>query len=215
MELAVTLRKEKARELKQLRKQNIVPWVIYGKYIDAPMNISCDKQDFLRIYRSAGYSMPITLEGDGIDQLVLIHDIQVDPVTDYVMHVDFITLKKWQKVQTEVQIVVDGVAPVEKLWLWNIQLVKDTVEIEALPKDLPHDIKIDISGIENTNDVIFVKDLDLGKGVELIDDPEQAIITVSAIVEEVEEETEESNDSEAEAPGEAPTTEEKTEENKE
>jgi large subunit ribosomal protein L25 len=71
------------------------------------VTISCDKQDFLRIYKSAGYSMPITLKGNDVDQLVLIHDIQVDPVTDFVLHVDFITLKKGQKVQTEVLLVVE------------------------------------------------------------------------------------------------------------
>ncbi|NOZ44197.1 MAG: hypothetical protein GXP45_03535 [bacterium] len=122
--------------------------------------------------------------------MVLIHEIQVDPVTDYVLHVDFITLKKGQKVETEVQIVVVGVAPVEKLGFGNVQLVQDTVEIEALPKDLPHNIELDISSIETVNDIVFAKDLILGTGVTLKSDSEQAIITVSAVAEDVEEEEE-------------------------
>jgi len=190
MELTVQLRTEKAKKLKLLRKQNIVPAIVYGKYIDAPVLISLDKQEFIKAYDDSGYSMPITLKWDGVDQLVLIHEIQVDPVTDYVLHVDFITLKKGQKVETEVQIVVVGVAPVEKLGFGNVQLVQDTVEIEALPKDLPHNIELDISSIETVNDIVFAKDLILGTGVTLKSDSEQAIITVSAVAEDVEEEEE-------------------------
>lgn len=212
MELAVNLRTEKAKELKKLRNKDIVPCIVYGKYIDAPVTISCNKQDFIKAYKDAGYSMPITLKGDGVDQLVLIHNIQVDPVTDYVLHVDFITLKKGQKVQTEVQIIVEWEAMVEKLGLWNVQLVKDSIEIEALPKDLPHNIVVDISKLETINDVIFVKDLDLGTGVELIGDPEQAVITVLAIVEEVEEEVSEETTEWEEGGAAAEGTEEPTEE---
>jgi large subunit ribosomal protein L25 len=103
--------------------------------------------------------------------------------------------------------VVEWDAPVEKLWLWNVQVVKDSIEIEALPKDLPHNIVVDISKLETTNDVIFVKDLDLWTWVELIDDPEQAVVIVSAIAEEEEEVVEESS----EVAGEEKTWEEKTE----
>lgn len=163
MELAVQARTVKGKKLKKIRKEDQVPCIVYGRYIDAPVNLMCQKQEFLKIYKNAGYSMPITLKGDDLDQLVLIHDIQVDPVTDYVMHVDFITLKKGEKVETDVQIVLEGNAPVEKLGLGNVQQVKDTVSIEALPKDLPHNIVVDISGFEDLSDVVFVKDLIVGK----------------------------------------------------
>jgi large subunit ribosomal protein L25 len=159
MDLAVQVRELKGKKLKNVRKEDQVPCVVYGKYIDAPMSLMCQKQEFIKAYKSAGYSMPLTLKGDGIEQLVLIHDIQVDPVTDYVLHVDFLTLKQGQKVETEVQIILQGVAPIEKLGLGKVQLVKNAVSIEAFPKDLPHDIKVDISSLTTVNDVIFVKDL--------------------------------------------------------
>lgn len=211
LQLAANVRKEKGKELKNLRKKEIIPGIVYGKYIDAPMNISFDKQEFLKVYKAGGYSTPITLKGDGVDQLVLLHDIQVDPVTDYVLHVDFITLKKGQKVETEVAIVVEGLAPVEKLGLGKVQLVKDAVEIEALPKDLPHDIKVDVSGLETINDVIFVKDLAVDKGVTLLGDLEQPVVTVLELVEESEEETtEEATAETGETPAAAEGAEEKT-----
>lgn len=66
-------------------------------------------------------------------------------------------------------------------------MVKDFIEVEAFPQDLPHDVTIDISVIQNINDVIVVKDLKFSDKVEVLDDPEQAIVTVLIITEEVEE----------------------------
>jgi large subunit ribosomal protein L25 len=63
-------------------------------------------------------------------------------------------------------------------------LVKDFIEVEAFPQDLPHDITIDISVIQTMNDTIFVKDLKVSDKVEILDDPEQAIVTVLTMAEE-------------------------------
>ncbi|MEI7558490.1 MAG: hypothetical protein WCJ45_06970 [bacterium] len=75
----------------------------------------------------------------------------------------------------------------EKLGEGKIQLIKDFIEVEAFPQDLPHDITIDISVIQNINDVITVKDLSFSDKVKVLDDPEQAVVTVLIITEEVEE----------------------------
>jgi len=176
--------------VKNLRKDNVIPGVLYGKHVGDPVVLSFDKQEFIKIYKKSGYSTPITLKGDGVDQLTLIQDIQLDPVTDYVLHVDFLGLKKGEKVKTAVTIILTGESIIEKLGEWKVQLVKNEVEVEALPKDLPHNITIDISYIESANDVIFVKDLVVGNGVEIVDDMEQAVVTVMALAEEVIEEEE-------------------------
>ncbi|MBU0626842.1 hypothetical protein KKG31_08245 [Patescibacteria group bacterium] len=70
----------------------------------------------------------------------------------------------------------------------KIQLIKDSVEIEALPKDLIHDITIDISEIKEMSETIFVKDLKVSDAITILDDMEQAILTVVALDEEEEEE---------------------------
>ncbi|MEI6673331.1 MAG: hypothetical protein WCL02_08770 [bacterium] len=68
-----------------------------------------------------------------------------------------------------------------------MQLVKDFIEVEAFPQDLPHDVTIDISAIQTVNDVIVVGDLKFSSKVEVLDDPEQAIVTVLILTEETEE----------------------------
>ncbi len=131
------------------------------------------------------------MEWKDVSELVLVQNIQLDPVSDVVLHVDFLAVKRDEKVKTEVSIIVTGEAPVEKLGDGRVQLVKDFIEVEAFPQDLPNQIELDISEIKELSDVIFVKDLKLSDKVEVLDDPEQAILTVLtlAVEEEVEEET--------------------------
>jgi len=146
--------------------------------------VSCVKNDFIKRYKEAGYSTPITLKGKDIDQMVLIQDIQIDPVTDNLMHVDFLAIKQDEKVKTEVPIVLIGESSVEKLGEGKIQLIKDFIEVEAFPQDLPHNITIDISVIKTMNDTVFVKDLKVSDKVEILDDLEQAVLTVLKLAEE-------------------------------
>ena len=92
--------------------------------------------------------------------------------------------------------------------------MKDFIEVEALPQDLPHDITIDISVIQNMNDVIFVKDLKVSSKVEILDDLEQALVTVVTMTEETVEEAPVVTAAEGAAAGAAPAKDEKKEEKK-
>lgn len=173
------------KKVASIRREWYVPAVVYWKHIAKPILIDCFKNDFLRLYKETGFSTPITLKGDGTDEFVLIHDIQKDPVTDYLIHIDFLAVRRDEKVTADIQLVLSGESTVEKLGEWKIQLVRDTIEVEAFPQDLPHNIIIDISKIKTANDVIFVKDLDVWSKVEILDDPEQPVVTVLALAEEV------------------------------
>jgi len=108
----------------------------------------------------------------------------LDPVSDVLLHVDFLAVKSDEKVTTEVAIKLIGESPIEKLGEGKIQLVKDFIEVEAFPQDLPHDITIDISTIQNINDAVFVKDLKVSDKVEILDDAEQVLVTVVTMAEE-------------------------------
>jgi len=185
MKLTVISRQDK--KAKDLRKEGLIPGIIYGKHMSAPLAVACKRNDLIKKYKEAGYSTPLTLDGDGIDQLVLIQDIQVDPVTDILIHIDFLAVNKDEKVTTDIPVKLIGESIIEKSWEGQIQLIKDSIEVEAFPQDLPSEITIDISVIQTINDTIFVKDLKFSSKVEVLDDPEQAIITVALTVEEVEE----------------------------
>jgi len=182
MKLHVSLRTEEKN--KAIRTAGNIPAVIYGKHVTTPISIVCQKNDFIKKFKEAGYSTPLTLEGEGIDQFVLIQDMQLDPVSDVVLHVDFLAVNKNEKVTTEIPVKLVGESPIEKLGEGKIQLLKDFIEVEAFPQDLPHGVQIDISVIEKMDDTIFVKDIKLSDKVEILDDLEQPLITVLKLAEE-------------------------------
>ena len=177
MKLTVQLREETGKNVKRIRKDWLVPAVVYGKMLEAPVLLKCVKNDFIRVYRTSGYSTPIELTG-AVDQLVLLHAMQLDPVTDEVLSLDFLAVDKHQKVTANVPVVLVGESTVEKLNQGKIQLVKDSVEVSALPQDLPHEIEVDLSKVTSVNDVIFVRDLTVAKKVEIVDDAQQPVVTV-------------------------------------
>lgn len=168
----------------QLLKQWLVPAIVYGKHLKDPIVISCIKNDFLKRYKEAGYSMPITLKWKDVDQMVLIQDIQLDPVTDSLLHIDFLAVNKNEKVRTEVPVVLTGESLIEKLGEGKIQLIKDFIEVEAFPQDLPHNFSIDISAIKTMNDTVFVKDIKVSDKVMILDDMDQVLVTVLKLEEE-------------------------------
>lgn len=186
MELIVQKRTLTGKKVHTLRKQNIIPGVVYGKHLSAPSTVQFDKNSFLKAYKHAGESTPVDITGDE-SHLVLIHQIDVNPVTDAVVHVDFLAVKADEKVTASVHIVLVGTSPAEKDSIGRVQLVKDYVEVEALPRDLPHDIKVDISGLATLQDGIFVRDLVVSDKVEILDNADLPIASVVAFDDEAEE----------------------------
>lgn len=198
MQLAVQKRTVSGKKVKGLRKQGLVPCVVYGNHLDAPVSLSINKVQLVKTYRKAWMSTAIELHGEGIDELVLIHDIQLDPVSDHLMHMDFLAVRRDVKVTADIPLVLEGVSPFEKSWEWSVQLLRSTVEVEALPMDLPHDIKIDISVIDHDGQVLFAKDLTLWDKVTLITEEDMAVINATVFAEEVEEEVSETAEEGAE-----------------
>lgn len=178
MKLAVHQRTPMKKKSNLLRKTWMVPAVVYGKRLDQPLHIAVQKLELLRVYEQAWQSTAIELTGDGIDQLVLFHELQVHPVTDRLIHVDFLAVNKDEKVTAEVPVVLIGESPFEKQWLGTVQLVSDTIRVSAFPLDLPQNIQIDVSWLEHPGQVIHFGDVTLGDKVEIDEDLEQTLVTL-------------------------------------
>ena len=182
MKLSVKKRDIFGKKVKNLRAQGLVPAVIYGKHVQAE-SISCVKNDLLKVYRAAWYSTPVELTGD-VDHLVLINSLQLDPVSDEIISADFLAVSRTEKVAAKIPVVTFGESQLEKLNEGKIMLIKDEVEVEAFPQDLPSKFEVDISVLETVNDVFFVKDLKVSNKVTILDDPELPILTVSVLEDE-------------------------------
>ena len=189
MKLSVKKREIHGKKVKNLRAQGLVPAVIYGKHVKAE-SISCVKNDLLKVYRAAWYSTPVELTGD-VDHLVLINSLQLDPVSDEIISADFLAVSRTEKVSAKIPVVAFGESQLEKLNEGKIMQVRDEVEVEALPQDLPSKFEIDVSVLQTVNDVFFIKDLKVSDKVTILDDPELPILTVAVIEDEPAEEGEE------------------------
>ena len=179
MKLSVKKRDIHGKKVKNLRAQGLVPAVIYGKHVKAE-SISCVKNDLLKVYKACWYSTPVELTGD-VDHLVLINSLQLDPVSDEIISADFLAVSRTEKVAAKIPVVTFGESQLEKLNEGKIMLIKDEVEVEAFPQDLPSKFEVDISVLETVNDVFFVKDLKVSDKVTVLDDPELPILTVSVL----------------------------------
>ena len=185
MKLSVKKRDIRGKKVKNLRAQGLVPAVVYGKHVEAE-SISCVKNDLLKVYRTAWYSTPVELTGD-VDHLVLINSLQLDPVSDEIISADFLAVSRTEKVSAKIPVVTFGESQLEKLNEGKIMKVRDEVEVEAFPQDLPSKFEIDISVLQTVNDVFFIKDLKVSDKVTILDDPELPILTVSVLSDESDE----------------------------
>lgn len=171
---------------KTVRKEGEVPAVFYGPK-EGTQSISVDEIKFMKVYEEAGESSVVTLRGDGAEHEVLIHDIQFDPIKGRPLHIDFYVIEKGKKVTVHVPLEFEGSAPAEKTLGGVLVKVLHELEIEAMPKDLPHELVVDISSLVDFDSVIHAKDIKLPSGVTLISDEEETIALVQAPKEEEEE----------------------------
>ena len=169
-----------------LRKTGEIPAVFYGAGKTAT-SISISIIDFKKIWREAGESstVKISLGDNNID--ALIHEVQVHPVTGEPIHVDFLAVDMNKKIKVNVPLEFVGISNAVKNGLGNLVKVLYEVEVEALPKDLPHNLEVDILKLETVEDQIFVSDIKLPDGVTLVTNSEEVVASIVLQVEEKEE----------------------------
>lgn len=183
--LVVQKREETGKKLKKLREEKMIPGIIYGKEAKN-LPVKVDYKKFKETYKIVGESsiLNLKIEGENKEYPVLIREVQKDPLTENIIHVDFYQLPMNKEVGVTVPFEFEGVAPAEKER--GAILVKNLheIEIKALPKNLIHSIKIDLSSLKNIDDEIRIKDLKLPEGVKIEADPEEIIVVAIAPKEE-------------------------------
>jgi large subunit ribosomal protein L25 len=131
----------------------------------------------------------ISLETENGSVESLIHDIDIDPLSGIPRHADFYVFEKGHKVEVEVPLEFEGVSPAVKDLGGTLVKVLYMLNIEAMPKDLPHNIVVDIAPLTTFESQILAKDIALPQGVTLVGGEDEVVALVSAPREVVEEET--------------------------
>ena len=179
--------RDKTDKLDRIRKAGRVPAVFYGKK-EASTAISIPQIDFLKVWKAAGESSVITLETPKGIKESLIQDVDLDPITGIPRHADFYVFEKGHKVEVELSLEFTGISPAVKDLGGMFVKVLYKLKVEAMPKDLPHGINVDISSLVNFGDQILAQDIVLPPGIKLRQHPEEVVALVSAPREEKEEE---------------------------
>lgn len=159
--------------------------VVYGpKQESTPLAI--ERATFEKLYKEAGESTIISLEGLGEPMEVLIHDMDVDPVRGTVRHVDFYAIERGKEITVDVPLEFVGTAPAEEKD-GVLTKVLHEVEVTCRPSKLPQQIEVDVSVMTELDEPIKVKDLVLPEGVKLENEPEEVVAIVVPVEEEKEE----------------------------
>ena len=170
-------------DLKSLRKGGQLPAVFYG--VGNPTTpISISIVEFKKAWESAGESSTVKITGPKISVDTLIHEVQVDPVTSEPTHVDFLVIDMNKKIKVEIPLEFTGVSLAVKNGIGTLVKVLYEVEVEALPKDLPHSFVVDISKLVALNSLILVSDIILPSGVAMITKGAEVVASIAEQKEE-------------------------------
>ncbi len=177
------------KKVKQLRRNGLIPAVIYGQ--KEPVNIQIENHLLRRVLRSVGQTNLIDVELGDKTYTVLAREVQQHLTRGDLIHVDFleVDLKVVVTAEAQLKAVGESVPGSENMGVATLAL--RAVEIECLPEDLLDEIEVDFSMIKTVDDVITVGDLTLPKGIAMVTDSDIVVARFERFKEEEEEEEEE------------------------
>lgn len=174
--LKLTERKELGKAVKSLRREGVVPANIYERGKDS-IAVSAQFTEITKVYGQAGKHHPVELTVDGKKHLAMIKDVDLDPVKNTLRHVAFHAVKRNEKVEAEIPVKIDGEIPAERMGLMVLQNL-DTVEVEAIPGNLPDELFVDGAKLVEDGDKVTVADIKLPEGVVMLTDLETMVADV-------------------------------------
>ena len=176
--LQASKRTETGKRNRQLRASGHTPAVIYGHGTPATA-IQLDARKLEKAFSNAGTNkiLQVEIEGDKTKN-VLIHDITKHPLTGLIQHADFYVVRMDEKVKTEVPIHFTGESTAVYQEGGTLITNLETVEVEALPANLPENFEVDISVLDDFEKSIHVRDLKIPQGVEILTESEELVAKV-------------------------------------
>jgi len=179
-QLSAAAREVHGKSVKHLRQKGIVPAVVFGHGV-ASSSIQVDAHEFELLRRRTGRNTLLDLSLDGTKAVpVLVHDIQEHPVTRKTLHIDLLVVRMTEELTVDVAINLIGESTaVERMGGVMLQL-RNSVQVRALPDHLPQSVELDITPLEDFEQVLHVSDIVLPADVTLVTDRGEAIARVQA-----------------------------------
>lgn len=175
------------KDLKNIRKNNCIPGVIYGN-INTNKNIYVDYNTFVKTFKLAGTNTIIDLiDEKNIKIPTIVRSVDFHPVTNKIIHIDFFAVRMDMEIDTTVDISIIGESDAVKLQGGILIYNLEKIDIRCLPSDLIHTIEVDISNIKEIGESIYVKDLKVPSKIKILNNPDEIVVSVVAQTEEKEE----------------------------
>ena len=177
--LSLSQRAVTGKKVKQLRKRGILPVHMYGSGIES-MSLQAEAGELRRLLPRVGTNIPVTVQIDGSDDenICFVRDVQRHPVTEDLLHIDFIRVDVTQTISAEVPITLVGSAPATQQGGTLLQPLT-TLLVEALPMDIPASVEADISGLDDFEKSIVVSDIAVADNVAVLTDSDEFVARVS------------------------------------
>jgi large subunit ribosomal protein L25 len=175
--------------LDAMRAEGLLPAVFYGLGKESK-SVTLNLKEFGIIYDQVGESQTFTLDVEGEKVDVLVHDVSRHPVSNSITHVDFLAIDTNKPIEVAVPFEFVGASEAERAGGIITKTLYE-VEVKALPANIPDSIEVDLSLLENEDSVIHLKELKIPANVELVNDPEKVVASVTIAKEEAEPESSE------------------------
>lgn len=177
-DLNVSTRQETGKRIKKRRKEGYIPAVIYGSG-SKPMNLEMEYLQFSKIFKKAGETSLINLIIDKQSPVkVLVHDIQIEPLSQSYLHVDFYQVDMNKAITAEIPLKFSGQSEAVKSQGGTLVKNYSSVEVECLPDKLVSEIIVDISLLKTFDDVIKIKDIKAPDGIKILSSMDQSVVMV-------------------------------------
>lgn len=167
--LKVSERTAHGKKVKALRREGLVPIVVYGPGME-PKSVQAPYNDLDKVLRQAGKHTPVYVTLDDKKRIAMVKEVSINPAKNRIDHVAFHAVRQNKPIEAEVpvRLVGEGESEAEKGGLIILQNI-DVLEVRALPLEMPDALEIDIRHLKEAGERITVADIKLPENVELVD----------------------------------------------
>lgn len=163
------------RKVKKLRGEGVIPANVFGKGIKSE-SVQVVAKEFEKVYDEVGETGLVELKVGAKTHPVLVANLQLNPVSDTPVHVDFRQVDLKEKVTAKVPVEMTGEAPAEKSGVGTAVLYINEIEVEALPTDLPEKFVVDVGNLADVDQAVLVKDLPVDRAKVTLKAEEESIV---------------------------------------
>ena len=180
IELVASPRAILGKKVRFLRREGLTPTNLYGRNVES-IALQIETSQLKQTLSHAGKTRLISLKVDGTNKptMVIVRQIQRHPLNSELVHVDFYQVRMEEKIKLDIPLLLVGTAPAVKDQGGILVQIMNTVEVECLPANMPQNFEVDLSGLMELDQAVYVKDLRVGDDITVLTDPEKAMVQIT------------------------------------